>query len=503
MVAAVSSNTTTPNSKVLSQSPAKPKRAPLSPSRTHNSDHLPRRPTSKNVTSRYLSSNVITATTSPSSWSSSSTMSSSNSISTPKAHDKPNMLMKMSTRSLSVSFQGESFALPVSKVSKTATNGHGTPERKNAPATLTRTNSQPMRKSPGRSWRGDFMTTSVDFTNEKIKSSGSRIASAVKALRKSMITDHATSDTKCVSSGNVQSPGPRAIVVPARFWQETINLVKRVQPDPDPVLPQLLKNKAFAGCTVIDNGPEVSPPIKRAIPLSPSVMINAVGSNKNSANSPSILSFSVDSKRGKVGEKKIVDAHVLRLMHNKHLQWRFANARVDAAMKVQRATAQKSHYNAWVTISKLWISVISKRLELQQLKQNLKLHTVLKKQMSYLDIWDVTESDHSISLAGAIGALESSSLCLPVLCGAKVDVQSLADAICSAIDVTEASATSICSLAAKMDRVNSLSYELANAMKVECSLLDQCKDQFSELSLLEVLVFVTKVNHIHRPRAIC
>ncbi|GJT02878.1 hypothetical protein Tco_0824047 [Tanacetum coccineum] len=37
-----------------------------------------------------------------------------------------------------------------------------------------------------------------------------------------------------------------------------------------------------------------------------------------------------------------------------------------------------------------------------------------------------------------------------------------------------------------MDHVNSLAYELASAMKVECSLLDQCKDQFSELSLLEM-----------------
>ncbi|GJU59624.1 putative reverse transcriptase domain-containing protein [Tanacetum coccineum] len=106
--------------------------------------------------------------------------------------------------------------------------------------------------------------------------------------------------------------------------------------------------------------------------------------------------------------------------------------------------------------------------------------------MSYLDIWNVTELDYSISLAEAIKALESSSLCLPVLCGAKVDVQSLADAICSAIDVTEAIASSICALAAKMDHVNSLAYELASAMKVECSLLNQCKDQFSGLSLLEM-----------------
>ncbi|PWA80682.1 beta-glucosidase-like protein 2 [Artemisia annua] len=51
-------------------------------------------------------------------------------------------------------------------------------------------------------------------------------------------------------------------------------------------------------------------------------------------------SFLVDSNKGKVKEKKLADAHVLRLLHNKHLQWRFSNARVDNTMKVQRSTAQ-------------------------------------------------------------------------------------------------------------------------------------------------------------------
>ncbi|GKD01441.1 hypothetical protein Tco_1171715, partial [Tanacetum coccineum] len=37
-----------------------------------------------------------------------------------------------------------------------------------------------------------------------------------------------------------------------------------------------------------------------------------------------------------------------------------------------------------------------------------------------------------------------------------------------------------------MDHVNSLAYKLVSAMKVECSLLNQCKDQFSGLSLLEM-----------------
>ncbi|XP_071694505.1 uncharacterized protein [Rutidosis leptorrhynchoides] len=453
MVAAVSSNT-----KVLSRSPAKSKRAPLLPSENDNtSPPLPRQQKPKDVKSRNLSStpstNHKTYTTSSSSCSSSTTTtSSSNSVCTPKKQSKT----KTFSRSLSVSFQGESFAIPVSKITKTENdglrNGNGATERK--------------KKAHGMQDK-NFMTMSVDYASEKMKLNKSVSANAIKALRKSI-----TSDTKSKYnnfedldhdvSDNVKGGGRRAIVVPARFWQETINLLKRP--------PLLKKNK------VLDDGLKHSP------------IRNGVGSNNNMCNTPSILSFSADARRGKLGEKKIVDAHLLRMLHNKHLQWRFANAKVDAAMAVQRATALKSLYNAWVTVSKLWHSIIAKRVEMQQLKQNLKLYSVLKKQMSYLDNWDLNETDHSLSLAGAILALESSALCIPVISGAKANVRDLEDSFCSAVDVMQAMtvSVSICSLVTKVEYVNSLVSELANAMKSECSFLDQFKDLLSTLTLLEM-----------------
>ncbi|GMP80902.1 hypothetical protein CsSME_00035828 [Camellia sinensis var. sinensis] len=57
--------------------------------------------------------------------------------------------------------------------------------------------------------------------------------------------------------------------------------------------------------------------------------------NNDLGNTPSILSFAADVRRGKVG-----DAHLLRLLHNRHLQWRFINARADNAMMVQKVTAE-------------------------------------------------------------------------------------------------------------------------------------------------------------------
>ncbi|KAH7847775.1 hypothetical protein Vadar_030123 [Vaccinium darrowii] len=336
------------------------------------------------------------------------------------------------------------------------------------------------------------------------------------------------------SSGTVQECGsvtpmragpPRGIVVPARFWQETTNRVKRMQEPKSPVstnngvktvapTPKLnTLKKSFVDGSITSprgvlNSRSLSSPIRGAVrPVSPSrVLMSSASSPSRGMVSPSrvrngvapislsndlgkpqsILSFAAETRKGKVWENRVVDAHFLRLLHNRHLQWRFVNARADAAMLAQKVTAEKSLYNAWVTTAKLWHSVKTKRVELQLLRHNLKLHSILKGQMLYLDDWDLIDQDHSSSLSGVTEALEASTVRLPVSGGARADIQDVKDAICSAVDVMQGMASSICSLVPKVDQVNSVASELANITGMERALLDQCKDLLSTLTAMQV-----------------
>lgn len=101
--------------------------------------------------------------------------------------------------------------------------------------------------------------------------------------------------------------------------------------------------------------------------------------------------------------------------------------------------------------------------------------------MGHLEEWLVMDRDYMGSLVGAAEALKGSTLCLPVDCGAmvwlfyskgfffqycvgktfviladdkwyqlQVNVQSVKDAICSAVDVMQAMASSICLLLPKV-----------------------------------------------------
>lgn len=619
MVAAVSA---TPNPKTSSRegSHQNPTRPPLIPSEADNGVAL-RRPKGREVTSRYLSSSTSTSTSSSTSSSSSSRRcasplvsrtASSSSVMTPMpapsslikrsqsverrrpVTPRPNTvdfrpgnagevttaskMLITSARSLSVSFQGESFSLRVSKTKPApASVRKGTPERrKPTPTRADQTeNSKPVdqHRWPGRSRQVNSLTRSMDCTDEKKKLGGSGIMA--RSLQQSMIdernrtpldgrlnldsgnaelgkanelvnansvvgstvtSDPAASDTESVSSGSTsgaqESGGggggtqgrgvPRGIMVPARFWQETSNRLRRT---PEPSSPQSKSNglrtpavpsKLIAPKKLLTDSPMSSPrgilpsrgqsPLRGPVrPASPSKLVTTstysplrgmpsptrvravVGSlNGNLSNNPSILSFAADVRRGKVGENRMVDAHLLRLLHNRYLQWRFINARADASLLVQRMNAEQSLCNARVAIVDLRDSVRDKRKMLQLMRQKLKLTTILKGQIMYLDEWGPMDRDHSNSLSGAIEALKASTLRLPVVSGARADIQNLKDAICSAVDVMQAMASSICSLLSKVEEVNSLVAELANTSAKERACLDQCRDLLSTLAAMQV-----------------
>ncbi|KAK2660150.1 hypothetical protein Ddye_006683 [Dipteronia dyeriana] len=625
MVAAVS--TTLNNPKTTNhQSHTRP---PLFHSDPDNA-HANRRPKSREVTSRYLtsssSSSSSTSTSSAASkrcpsplvsrtgsstpmmtptHSSHSTIKRSQSVErrravTPRPNSNNSFLdlrtgevsaaQKMlftSTRSLSVSFQGESFSLQVSKAKPAPSPSpisivrKGTPERRRAVTSARGAadhveNSKPERW-PGRLRQPNPMSRSVDCTDDRRKLGGSG-GNVVRALQNSTVdnsralfetrlstdsanavlekiqlqkkkkddevmgsgvrSDPVASDTESVSSGSTSEThesngvvsqshrGPRGIVVPARFWHDTNNKLRR-QPDPgSPVsrnnglksnssTPKLVVPKKFGADSPVSspkgvvNPRGLSSPIRGAIrPASPSKLSTSavsspvrgvspsrirnafgVGASSNLSNvnnTPSILTFAADVRRGKVGENRVVDAHLLRLFYNRLLQWRFVNARADAALSAQRLIAERSLFNARITTSKLRESVRIKRTELQFMRQNLKLTSILKGQMMYLEESALMDRDYSNSLLGAIEALRASTLRLPVVGGARADVQNVQEAISSAVDVMQAMASSICLLLSKAGEANSLVSELAKVSSKEHALLGQCKDLLSTVAAMQV-----------------
>lgn len=560
-------------------------RPPLLPSEKDNGNTAPKnRPKSKQVPSRYMSPSTSATTRGCHSplVSRNSTPSSNNvrSVSVdrrrplPSRPDLNQKLMKngremsaaakllvTSTRSLSVSFQGEAYSFPISKT-KAAPQPQSpnlgsvkkcTPERRRSGTPVRGgdhvENSKPadQHRWPARIRQPNTLSRSLDCNVvDKKRLAGSD--KVIRALQQSMMVDEGRrasfdgrfclnlgnaellkarelgpdgnsvigSDTESVSSGSTSGVQdcsgvkPRGITVSGRFWQETNSRLRRLQ-DPGSSLlsspaklmapPKFGQSKKFPSDGVMPSPRTMSSPVRGGIrPSSPCKLMPSMVSSpsrgmtspsrvRNSlsglSETPSVLSFSVDVRRGKVGENQLVKAHALRLLYNRHLQWRLVNARAEAALMVQKHSAEKSLWNAWITISELRDSVTKKRHRFQLLRQKLKLASILKAQIKFLEDWASFEKDHFILLGGAIEALRASTLRLPVV-GATADIQSVKDAIGSAVNMMQAMASSLCLLSSKAEEMNFLVVELAKVTAKESDLLEQCKCIFSLLASMQV-----------------
>ncbi|WZZ28691.1 hypothetical protein YC2023_012092 [Brassica napus] len=571
-----------------------------------------RRPTLKNVPSRYLSpspshshshsTSSITSSSSallktskryPSPLLSRATPPASNRINAPSSlpnrsqsvdrrRPSPTPVAEMSvaakmlitsTRSLSVSFQGEAFSLPISKKKEITTttttpvsHRKPTPERRRSPPVRDqRENSKPVDQQqlwPGASTKGSSksavssVSKNVDCEcDDRGKKLGSMLQHSLidessrvvrlgldlgegdestrrvtRPISHSRLgsSDFTASDSDSVSSGSTngaQERGERRslqrnVIASAKFWQETNTRLRRLQDPSSPrcsspssrissISSKLSQSKRFSSDTPLVSSPRgMASPIKGGAtrPASPSkVKATATSStaralsspcrvrngvseqmNAYNRNLPSILCFTADIRRGKIGEDRVMDAHLLRLLYNRHLQWRFANARADSTFMVQRLTAEKNLWNAWVSISDLRHSVTLKRIRLLLLKQKLKLASILKEQMGYLEEWSLLDRDHSNSLLGATEALKASTLRLPIIGKAVVDILDLKHAVSSAVDVMHAMASSIFSLTSKVDGMNSVMAEMVNITAQETVLLEQCQGFLSIVAAMQV-----------------
>lgn len=358
-----------------------------------------------------------------------------------------------------------------------------------------------------------------------------RVCETNSAQEPFMSSELITSDTESASSGSTTglhetngglsvssqlSSGPRGSFVSAKFWQETNSRMRRLQDPSSPLSispstrilgpPKCFQSKRFSTDSPIIF-PRTTPSPIRGAPRSASpskFMMSSVSyasrgnsspsrtdvSNgcyiNGSSNEPSILSFSADVRRGKMEDNLVINAHVLRLLYNRQLQWRFVNARAEATFLMQCHTSEKMLWNAWITISELRRSVMIKRSRLNMLSKRLKLTSILRGQLPYLEEWFFQDAEHLSSILGATEALKASILRLPISGKTVADIPNIKDAVRTAVDMMQAMMSSLFSILPKIEEINTLVAELKNAAAKEQSLLAQCKGLMSVVAALQV-----------------
>ncbi|XP_057497553.1 protein ENDOSPERM DEFECTIVE 1 [Actinidia eriantha] len=183
-----------------------------------------------------------------------------------------------------------------------------------------------------------------------------------------------------------------------------------------------------------------------------------------------------DSRRGRKDFGHQEQMHTLKLLHNHYLQWRYANAKAETSAHAQIKESERELYSLQVKISVLRDAVKKKRIELGQLKRTKTLSTILEAHMSYLDEWATSEGEYLSSLSGATHALLNASVQLPVCGNVQADVREVWDALNSAIKMTETIGVHIQSFMPKAKEMDALISELARVAGRERALMTDCGD---------------------------
>ncbi|PKA62209.1 hypothetical protein AXF42_Ash015094 [Apostasia shenzhenica] len=197
------------------------------------------------------------------------------------------------------------------------------------------------------------------------------------------------------------------------------------------------------------------------------------------------IRYTSDNKKGLKGTD-IEDAHHLRLFYNFELLWCFVNSRAEAMLANQRIASMSMLNDMCNAISELHDSVALKRINVQRLKQKLKLEFLLKEQVAYLEDWIALEEEHSTSLSMTVQALKSSTIRLPINGGARADVRAIKNAVSSAIDVMQAMGSSVCHLLSKVEGTKGLVLQVSAIAAEEKELLDESRVLLAATAAMQV-----------------
>ncbi|KAK6126985.1 hypothetical protein DH2020_039274 [Rehmannia glutinosa] len=370
----------------------------------------------------------------------------------------PESLWPSTMRSLSVSFQSDTYSIPVSKrekpVSQTpsdrtlrpssnvahrqaeiSASRKPTPERKRSPLKGKNSadqleNSKPVdglrpRLVDQHRWPSRMsMNRSIDLADKASKTSSlSRSGSGTPSLRR-LSLDGASNKPLLKSTSDLlmqisRDESGKAMLNGCSVDESSLQRQKSCSSSSSDRTTQLVNSAARALSMPTPGSRPSSPSVSRGVSPSRAKAVNPSSRGPSPArgrpfspsrqpqSSTSVLSFIADIKKGKKAANHIEDVHQLRLLYNRHLQWRYANARTGAVLQFQKVKAEG-------------------------------------------------------------------------------DVETVKAAVCSAVDVMQAMGSSLFSILSRVEGMNCLVSELADVAAQERAMLDECESVLGSTAAMQV-----------------
>ncbi|KAK8916972.1 hypothetical protein KSP39_PZI022929 [Platanthera zijinensis] len=171
-------------------------------------------------------------------------------------------------------------------------------------------------------------------------------------------------------------------------------------------------------------------------------------------------------RQKKEPSEREVAGHRLKIMAARLMQWRFVNARAEAAMAA-KAVAKNKIFFSWLKITEQRNIVAAKRILIQRRKQKIRVIKAINPQLNLLNTWDLLAKIYLGALTSLVKAFEATCLPIPLVEGAKANLVMVHNCICTSMDLMLAIESAIQEFYSKAELVKSLVCELVEVMRQE------------------------------------
>nr|GEW31757.1 QWRF motif-containing protein 7 [Tanacetum cinerariifolium] len=219
-------------------------------------------------------------------------------------------------------------------------------------------------------------------------------------------------------------------------------------------------------------------------PASPSPSLGGkTGGERGTGGISGVLKYF--SKKKAVAASEEADRHCYKLMNNRLLQWRFANAQAETAMSNVKTLAEKKAFNAWLKILALRNSNVAKRMEVQKLENDIKMYHILNSQLFLLEKWSRMEAKNFEAVGRVVRKLSVAALNVPLVHDSKGDVLAVRDEMNTATTLLENMESTITKLSDQAEKSCYMLTELSIIAKQEKECLEELQTWMSNVESLK------------------
>ncbi|KAJ4706638.1 QWRF motif-containing protein 7-like [Melia azedarach] len=179
-------------------------------------------------------------------------------------------------------------------------------------------------------------------------------------------------------------------------------------------------------------------------------------------------------QKKKVSPVQGEEYHKFRIMHNRLLQYRIANARAQASTASSRNAAEAKIFSVRLRVLKMRNLITEKQIEVEKLKHEIKLCQILNPQIRLLNEWAKLEGKNCQAVGRVVRKLSAISVKLPFEDDyIKADVKAIYEAMSMATRVMNDIEATIFKFLPQAERILYMLTELISTMELEEECLEE------------------------------